>query len=242
MSTFSRSTLPKSTKVLILAVVLFAGLLMVSHATSNVAHASGDGAHVPTQAPELNIMDFSYGDKTVKNEYGEDVPMTPPLVLAIFNFLVFVGILYWKAGPALRKYLKERHETIKGALAEAARLQEEAKEKLAEYSERIADADTEVKALIKQIREDAEVERKRIIDDAERQAEQLRKDAEARIESEFLAARRRLEREVVEKATAVAEKFLAEKTTSADHATLFTGFIANLKSSEATQPTSGGAS
>lgn len=239
MSVFANS-FARSTKLLLVGAVLLASLAVLSF--SNTAHASGDGAHVPTQAPEVNVSDFSYGDKTVTNEYGEEVAMTPPLILAIFNFLVFVGILYWKAGPALRKYVAGRHETIKDALQEAARLQAEAKEKLAEYSARISDADAEVTALIKQIRDDAEIERKRIVDDAERQATQMKKDAEDRIESEFLAARRHLEREVVEKATAVAEKYLAEKTTTADHATLFTGFITNLKASDSTQATDGGAS
>lgn len=125
----------KAIRILVLGALLFSGLAL----TAQASYASGDhaAAHVPTQAPEVNFVDFGYGDKTVKNEYGDDVPMTPPVVLAIFNFLVFIGILYWKAGPALRKYLSERHVSIKEALEEAARLQAEAKEKLAEYSARI---------------------------------------------------------------------------------------------------------
>lgn len=229
-------------RFILFTALLIGGVTASSLVSESTAAASGGEAHVPTQAPEVNFFDFGYSGKKVENEYGQKVDMTPPLVLAIFNFLVFAGILYWKAGPALRKYLAERHESIKGALEEAAKLQMEAKEKLAEYSERIADADAEVNALIKQIREDAEVERKRIVDDAERQAEQMKKDANARIESEFLAAKRQLEREVVARATEAAEKLLAEKTTSLDHNTLFTGFIANLKSGELSQSNDKGVS
>ncbi len=229
-------------RFVLFAALLVGGTAIATLANESTALASGgghEGAHVPTQAPELNFVDFGYGDKTVKDEYGNEVAMTPPLILAIFNFLVFVGILYWKAGPALRKYLAERHESIKGALEEAAKLQAEAKEKLAEYSARIADADKEVDALIKEIRDEAEVERKRIVDDAERQAAQMKKDANDRIEAEFLAARRQLEREVVAKATATAEKLLKDKTTNTDHSALFTGFIANLKSGKLAQDDKG---
>ncbi len=196
-------------------------------------HAADHGGHHEIHgAPPVNWTDLGYGDKDIHGNKLQDgaEPMAPPLLFALINFAIFAGILYWKAGPALRKYLANRHESIKSALEEAAKLQEEAKEKLAEYSSRIKDADAEVNALIEQIRKDAEIEREQIVADAERQAERMRKDAEDRIETEFLAAKRQLEQEVIAKATAAAERVLAEKASPADHNTLFTNFIADLKS------------
>ena len=157
--------------------------------------------------------------------------MAPPMLFAILNFAIFALILYFKAGPALTKYFATRHETIKDALEEAAKLQAAAKDKLKEYSSRIADADAEVNALIEQIRRDAEEERNKLVADAKRQAERMKLDAEARIESEFLAARRELEREVVAKAAEVAEALLTKNTSSVDQGNLFTAFITDLKSS-----------
>ncbi len=207
--------------------------------------AHGGGAHhVPTGAPTINWTDLGYSDKNIAGEVLEkgDTPMAPPLLFALFNFAVFAGILYWKAGPSLSKYLANRHESIKNALEEGAKLQEEAKEKLKEYSARIADADAEVNALIEQIKKDAEAERSKLIEDAQRQAKRMREDAEARIESEFLAARRELEREVVAKAVEVATTLLSEKSSSADQGNLFSAYIADLKTSgsEAGQSKDGG--
>lgn len=207
------------------------------------AAAHDDGHHAPTGAPAINWTDLGYADK---NDHGDelekgDTPMAPPLLFALLNFAIFAGILYWKAGPALSKYLANRHESIKNALEEAAKLQEEAKEKLKEYSARIADADAEVNTLIEQIRKDAEAERTKLVSDAERQAERVRKDAEARIETEFLAARRELEREVVAKAVEVAEKLLTEKSSAVDQQNLFNAYISDLKKSESAS-TNGGVS
>lgn len=193
--------------------------------------AHGGGHHEVHGAPPVNWTDMGYGDKDVNGDKltSDGEPMAPPLLLALLNFAIFAGLLYWKAGPALSKYLANRHDTIKSALEEAAKLQEEAKEKLAEYSTRIKDADDEVNALIEQIRKDAEAERELIVADAERQAERMRKDAEDRIESEFLAARRQLEAEVIAKAAETAERLLTAKVTPVDHNSLFTNFISDLK-------------
>jgi len=195
-------------------------------------HAHEGVEHEVHGAPPVNWTDIGWGDKDVdgnKLKKGAE-PMVPPFIFALINFALFGMLLYFKAGPALTKYLGNRHDSIKGALDEAAKLQEEAREKLAEYSKRIADADAEVAAVIEQIRNDAETERKLIVADAEQQAARMRKDAEARIETEFLAARRMLEREVVAKAAETAERILSEKASAADHDVLFSNFIADLKS------------
>tara|TARA_R110002096_G_scaffold42143_3_gene113553 strand:+ start:32951 stop:33697 length:747 start_codon:yes stop_codon:yes gene_type:complete len=207
------------------------------HPAADSAHGESHDSHAVHGAPPINWTDLGYADKDINGNKltKESEPMAPPLLFALFNFAVFAGLLYWKAGPALSKYLANRHETIKTALEEAAKLQEEAREKLAEYSARIKDADEEVNALITQIRKDAEVERELIVADAERQAERLRKDAEDRIETEFLAAKRQLETEVIAKATEAAERLLSAKASPTDHNTLFTNFISDLKSGKVSE-------
>ena len=208
-----------------------------THSHGDEAGHGEEGAHAAPHAPTVNWTDLGYADKDEAGgtlEKGES-PMAPPLLFALLNFGIFAGILYWKAGPALSKYLANRHESIKNALEEAAKLQEEAKEKLKEYSSRIADADAEVNALIEQIRKDAEEERAKLVSDAERQAERMKKDAEDRIESEFIAARRELEREVVAKAVEVAEKLLSEKSSASDQSKLFTAYNSDLKSNQTTE-------
>ena len=207
------------------------------HAATGAHGGDTHDSHAVHGAPPVNWTDMGYGGKDVNGDKltSDGEPMAPPLVLALLNFAIFAGILYWKAGPALSKYLANRHDSIKNALEEAAKLQAEAKEKLAEYSSRIKDADAEVNALIEQIRKDAEAERELIVADAERQAELMRKDAEDRIESEFLAARRKLEAEVIAKAAETAERLLKTKVTPVDHNSLFTNFIADLKAGKVSE-------
>ncbi len=239
-------TLAKQAGFALLFPALFvAGMLLWSsqaHASEThegAAEAHGEeshgaeGHHAPTGAPTINWTDLSYSDKNAAGEPLEkgESPMAPPLLFALFNFAVFAGIIYWKAGPSLSKYLANRHQSIKDALEEGAKLQEEAKEKLKEYSARIADADAEVTALIEQIKKDAEAEREKLIADAKLQAKRMQEDAEARIESEFLAARRELEREVVAKAVEVATALLTEKSSSVDQGNLFNAFISDIKAS-----------
>jgi len=172
----------------------------------------------------------SYADKDVHGGSlePEEAPMAPPLFLALVNFVIFAGLIGWKAGPALRKHFNNKHETIKGALEEAARLRQEAKDKLEEYGKRIADVDDEVNQVIEQIRQEAEAERKKIIADAEAEAARTKAEAEARITAEIEAAKRSLEREVVAAAALATEKLLREKTSAADQNNLFTSFLAGI--------------
>ena len=168
-------------------------------------HEAGGHGHA-TGAPTVNWVDLGFKGKDAAGgelDKGEE-SMAPPMLFAILNFAIFALILYFKAGPALTKYFATRHETIKDALEEAAKLQAAAKDKLKEYSSRIADADAEVNALIEQIRRDAEEERNKLVADAKRQAERMKVDAEARIDSEFLGASREIERDVVDNAAELA--------------------------------------
>lgn len=230
-------------KVLLIALLAFFALAIPSSAIArgaeNGVSPTPEGAsptpehasHTPEGAPIINWTDLGYSDKDIHGgslDKGE-TPMAPPLLFALFNFFVFAGLLYWKAGPAISKYLANRHDTIKNALEEAAKLQAQAKEKMEEYSRRIEDADEEVNAMISQIRKDAEEEKDRLIKEAERQATQMKKDADARIESDIALAKRELEREVVAKAVEVAEKLLNQKSSDVDHNTLFASFIDDLK-------------
>ena len=190
-----------------------------------------ESAHGEQHGPApVNWVDFGYGDKDAHGgelEMG-DVPMPPPLVLALFNFAVFAGLLIWKGGPALSAYFKNKHETIKSSLEEGARLRSEAAAKLEEYGQRIKDVDAEVAALTAQFRAEAAAERERVLADAKLQAERTRKEAAARIEAEIAAARRQLQREVVAAATAAAETLLRERASTTDQSQLVENFLARI--------------
>ncbi|HLU68868.1 MAG TPA: F0F1 ATP synthase subunit B [Kofleriaceae bacterium] len=194
------------------------------------AHGEGHGAHHgAAPPPPINWFQWHTGKDVLGGELEEgEEPMAPGLLFAILNFLVFAGLLVKFAGPKLATYLRTRHDSIKDQLSEAARLRQEARDKLEEYNRRIAGVDAEVQKLIGEIRAEAEAEKKAILDQARAQADAMKRDAELRIESEIARARQGLEREVVAAAVAAAEKILRERTTAEDQTRLFDSFIDSL--------------
>ena len=167
----------------------------------------------------------------VKNEKGEkeeEEPASPPFIFMLINFGIFLLILAKTLLPAGQKMSAERHDQIKNALDEAAKLREQAAKKLAEYETRIKDVDSEVKKIVDDIRAGAEEDKKRILENAERQAKQMKHDAELRIAAEIEMARAKLSREVAVAASAATEKLLREKVTGDDQKKLVGNFISGM--------------
>jgi F-type H+-transporting ATPase subunit b len=159
---------------------------------------------------------------------AQEEPMSPPFVFMLLNFGILLLILAKYGGPAARKLAQERHDQIKTALDEAAKLRDQAASKLAEYETRIKDVDAEVKKLVDGIRADAEADKKRILEAAATQAAQMKRDAELRIAAEIEMARTALQREVTAAAANATEKLLKEKVTSDDQSKLVSTFITNV--------------
>ncbi|MCA9676752.1 MAG: ATP synthase F0 subunit B [Kofleriaceae bacterium] len=207
--------------------------------------AGGHEAHDPTRTYNwTGGLDLSYKNKDAEggplgdNAMGpekrpladgeHEEAMSVPFVLVLFNFgLLLIVLAKWGA-PAARQMAEKRSDDIKSALDEAARLREQAKGKLAEYSSKLKAAEDEMAKMIEAMRQDAEAERARVIAAAEAQAVALKKDAEERIAAEIERARYALQLEVVAAATTVAEQLLRSKTTATDQASMVDAFVKNV--------------
>jgi F-type H+-transporting ATPase subunit b len=203
-------------------------------------HEEGD----PDPTRHFNFANFSYHGK---DEYGgpfgdgyevdpdgrklEEEPMSAPFVLMLVNFGILLIILGKYGGPVARKLAADRHDQIKSALDEAAKLRKQAADKLAEYETRIKDVDLEIKNLVEGIRADAESDKARILKAAEVQAAQMKREAEQRIAAEIELARAALTKEVTAAASAATEKLLREKVTKDDQSKLVSTFIAGVEAS-----------
>jgi F-type H+-transporting ATPase subunit b len=202
----------------------------------------------PTQ--HFNFFGFAPGhvfDYLGKDEYGgtfgdgkmvdprtqqvihEEEPASPPFLFMLLNFALLLGILAWKGRPVAQKVAEERHDLIKTALDEAARLRKQAADKLAEYEVRLKDADAEIQKLVEGMRVDAENDKQRILAAAEAQAALVKRDAELRIAAEIELARARLVREVTAAAAAATEALLREKLTATDQQALVASFITGVQ-------------
>jgi len=236
-------------KLFIIAGLLVAGTAYAQPESREGARAQAEAKESSDPTPEdpsahFNFTNFDYrgkdelggpfGDGQMVDAEGhvthEEEPMSAPYVLLLGNFVLLLIILAKVNIPIfgfrfLRETAQTRHDDIKSALDEAAKLRDEAKKKLAEYEGRIKGVDDEIKKIVEGIKVDAEADKKRILEQAERQAEQMKKDAEQRIAAEIELARASLAKEVSTAAAKATEKILRDKTTPDDQNKLVTTFI-----------------
>lgn len=187
--------------------------------------------HPPPHNPVQNFAGVHYGKDTEGGKYEPekgDHKMPAPFLAALFNFSIVAFLVGKYGGPAIRKMVTDRHDEVAKQLEESTRLREEAKAKLDEYNQKLAQLDTEIARLVDGIRNEAEHDKQRIVAEATQRAERMKKEAEQTIAAEIARVKTQLEREVTLTAIAVAEKLLAEKTTEADQRKLNEQFIGAL--------------
>jgi len=215
--------------VVLAAVLAVPAVAYAQEAAEPEAGAHEGSGHASSPA-DWNWFDMGYKSKGPQGKPlkpGEH-PMAPPALFALINAALFFGLLIWKGGPPIKKFVRQRHLTIKEALEESAQLRDEARKKLDEYTERIAGVEAEVEKIFSEIRADAEAEKARILAAAKAQAEAIKRNAEDRIAAEMAQARRELEIEVVEAAIAAAEKLIRVTATPTDHKSLIDSFITEM--------------
>jgi ATP synthase F0 subunit b len=237
-------------KQLLLAVLLFGSTAYAQidepKTETKVENAEGKEMPEPEVDPSrhFNYTNIHYSGK---DEYGgefgdakeqapegllhEEEPMSPPFIFMIANFAILMWLLVKYLWPAGQKLAVERHDLIKNALDEAAKLRDQAQAKLAEYETRVKDLDAEIKQLVDGIRADAEADKARILEQAAAQAASMKREAEQRIQAEIELARTALTKEVATVAAAATEKLLKEKVTADDQRGLVATFIKNVEPS-----------
>jgi F-type H+-transporting ATPase subunit b len=178
------------------------------------------------------LGDGKQGDETLAAGEAEK-PMNAPFGLLVLNFGILLLILWKWGAPVARSTAETRSDQIKTALDEAARLRDQAKAKLDEYSSKLKAAEDEITAMVAAMRKDAESEKQRVIANAEIQAKALERDAQERISAEIQRARLALQREVAVAATTAAEQILRERATPADQNNLVDRFISEIGSNPA---------
>jgi F-type H+-transporting ATPase subunit b len=178
-------------------------------------------------------------DPDTGHEIHEEEPASPPYLFMLFNFAILLAILAWKGRPIAQKIAAERHDLIKTALDEAAKLRAQAADKLAEYESRLSRADAEITKMVEGMRQDAENDGKRIRAAAAAMVAQMKHDAELRIAAEIELARAQLTREVTAASAAATEKLLREKMTATDQQKLVGAFITDVQGAATASPSAG---
>lgn len=147
---------------------------------------------------------------------------------ALVNFSIFAFLLVYFLKRPIAAFLEKRSDRIAVQLDEAARLNQEAKAKLAEYEHRIQAFDEERESLFQNVRKEADADRQQILVDAKRQAERIRKDAQVAIAFEIKRAKQELRERIVDEAVTLARRMLSERLDKATQDRLIDDYMAAL--------------
>lgn len=126
-------------------------------------------------------------------------------------FLLTLGILAWKAFPAIAKGLEKRQSSIQSAIDSAREDRNEARRLLSEHQRQLDQARREAKDILQQGREAGERLREEILAEARRENEEMLQRARrdmAREKDDLLESVRQ---EAVELSLAAAERLLRER-------------------------------
>ena len=136
------------------------------------------------------------------------------LILALAVFFLFFLLSYFVFNPA-RDFLRKRQERIESDLSTAAAEKREAMEFKAEYDARLKDADAEVDRILSDGKRKAKRRESEIIDAANAEANRILERTHREIELEKSKVKDDMKREMVEVATQMAGRFVAESMTPA---------------------------
>ncbi len=145
-----------------------------------------------------------------------------------FTFLVFVGLLVWKGGPAARSFFLARHEQVRQAVEEAQRAKAEAERKAREYEAKMADIEGELEKLRRTFAGTAASEKQKLLDEAAETAKRIERDAQALIQTELEKAQAALRNEAADMAVKLAEDILRREIKADDQKRLIGEFVQSL--------------
>ena len=80
-----------------------------------------------------------------------------------FNFLVFLGLLFYFLREPLKDFLGDRRENLKKDLDEVAKQKAKVENKFQDYRKKLVEAHTEISQLQKEMRQEGELEKANLI-------------------------------------------------------------------------------
>jgi F-type H+-transporting ATPase subunit b len=190
----------------------------------------GGHHHVPT-LEDFNWFNGFFGEKEgVEPNWMWRAPGTPvPFGAMLLNTAVLFFLLGRFGGPALRKALKKRKADLTQGMAQAERMQAEARERLDEYEAKLAKIDDEIEAVKQQIRTAGEGERDRVLRDASAKRSRMERDARLLIELELKAAREALFEEAARAAVRAARDTIMRQLNSSDEQRIQQEYLDSVK-------------
>jgi F-type H+-transporting ATPase subunit b len=161
---------------------------------------------------------------------------TTALAASFVNFFILIALFVYLFKGSLKTFLVSRKAEVEKELLEAARLKAEAEAKHKEYSGRLAQLDSELAKMKRDMVEAGKREFDRIIADAEQKASRMRKEAEFLIEQHAKQLRNEITRESTDGAVAAAAELLLRATTTYDQQRLAQEYLGSLAGNSVPKP------
>lgn len=158
-------------------------------------------------------------------------PFSPTPGLFIWTLVVFIVLLVllkWLVYPMILKATVEREQQITKQLAEAARMQDEAKAVLEEQRQMLAGARGEAQAIVAEARTAADRERQVGIEKTRAEQDEMLARARREIGEEKDRATAEIRREAVDIAISAAAKVIGKKLDAADDRALVESYLAEI--------------
>ncbi len=195
------------------------------HATEEGGHhvdylGDDDGDHVPNWRDRTNDQD---------PEQANEAYVVKDILLHAFNLFLLLALLFWLMRKPVKIALKNRADSIRRELTEAARLRDEAEKRHQELSARLDHFEDEVQAIRDEAKQDAQEEEAKLIERAHQEAKRIAETTERNIRDEVSRARLALQREAVELAVELAQKTLASELKDDDQKRLAREFLSTIK-------------
>jgi F-type H+-transporting ATPase subunit b len=144
------------------------------------------------------------------------------------NFALFVFVLVYFAGPALRKFFADRSVTIRTALSRAQSALAEAEDLANKAAARMAALASDLKKLSDELEQETAYQVGKVAELAKSTAERIRRDTEMHGSALSEAARRRVRAQLAESAATLARDLIGRNFQPSDQGRLLDGFMDKL--------------
>lgn len=144
------------------------------------------------------------------------------------NFLLFVFVVVYFAGPPLRRFFADRAATIHSDLAKSVKAFQDAEALARAAAERIAALENEVAQLKRELAEETAFQLNRISELARSNADRIRRDTQVTAAALVDNAQRRVREKLAATAAQLARELIASHFQTADQSRLLAGFMNRL--------------
>ena len=137
------------------------------------------------------------------------------------NFLIFAGGLFYLLKEPIRDFLGDRRGNLKKEVEEVSKQRTKIEGRFQEYRKKLAEAESEINQLKKEVRQEGELEKTNLIQKAKTFAAKIREDANKVTNQELNRAKLILQKKTLLLAVGLAKEWVEKSISSEDQERLF---------------------